>query len=273
MEPTDAATDEPQLPEKDRNFVTALARGLELLRAFGTGEEYLGNAELSNRTHIPRPTVSRLTYTLTQLGYLQHNRHLEKYRLGPGVLALGYRFLANMGIREIARPHLQHFADATDCNVSLGGADRSDMVYLETCHGHGPLIIRLDVGSRLPIATSAIGRAWLCGLSDERRQQVMQELAAFHGSDWPRLHAGIEQSLRDYTEYGFCLSEQDWQRDISAVAMPLILEDGAEVMAINCGGSSLRLDHDRLVNNLGPRLKEVAAKIKQELAPKYRASR
>jgi len=57
------------------------------------------------------------------------------------------------------------------------------------------------------------------------------------------------------------------------VAMPLILEDGAEVMAINCGGSSLRLDHDRLVNNLGPRLKEVAAKIMQELAPKYRASR
>ena len=57
------------------------------------------------------------------------------------------------------------------------------------------------------------------------------------------------------------------------MAMPLILEDGAEVMAINCGGSSLRLDHDRLVNNLGPRLKEVAAKIMQELAPKYRASR
>ncbi len=151
MHPTDTDADDPQLPGKDRNFVTALARGLELLRAFGAGEEYLGNAELSNRTSIPRPTVSRLTYTLTQLGYLQHNTHLEKYRLGPGVLALGYRFLANMGIREIARPHLQKFADATDCNVSLGGADRSDMVYLETCHGHGPLIIRLDTAPACPL--------------------------------------------------------------------------------------------------------------------------
>ncbi|MEH6642425.1 MULTISPECIES: IclR family transcriptional regulator [Halomonadaceae] len=273
MHPTDTDADDLQLPGKDRNFVTALARGLELLRAFGAGEEYLGNAELSNRTSIPRPTVSRLTYTLTQLGYLQHNTHLEKYRLGPGVLALGYRFLANMGIREIARPHLQKFADATDCNVSLGGADRSDMVYLETCHGHGPLIIRLDTGSRLPIATSAIGRAWLCGLSDERRQQVLQELASEYGSDWPRYEAGIQQSFKDYAQYGFCLSEQDWQRDISAVAMPLILEDGAEVMAINCGGSSLRLDHDRLVNNLGPRLKEVANQIKQELAPRDRSAR
>lgn len=44
-------------------------------------------------------------------------------------------------------------------------------------------------------------------------------------------------------------------------------------MAINCGGSSLRLDHDRLVNNRGPRLKEVADNIKQELAPEYRVSR
>ncbi|MGP8291971.1 IclR family transcriptional regulator [Vreelandella zhanjiangensis] len=273
MTAIDNTADDPQLPEKDRNFVTALARGLELMRAFGNGEEYLGNAELSNRTGIPRPTVSRLTYTLTQLGYLQHNTHLEKYRLGPGVLALGYRFLANMGIREVARPHLQKFADATDCNVSLGGADRSDMVYLETCHGSGPLIIRLDVGSRLPIATSAIGRAWLCGLPETRRQQILKELAAFHGKEWPALEASIKQSMEDYAYYGFCLSEQDWQRDISAVAMPLILEDGAEVLAINCGGSSLRLDHDRLVNNLGPRLKEVAAQIKQELAPKHKLMR
>lgn len=266
MESNDIA-DEASLPRKDRNFVTALARGLELLRAFGSGEEYLGNAELSNRTGVPRPTVSRLTYTLTQLGYLQHNTHLEKYRLGPGILALGYRYLANMGIREIARPHLQKLADVTDCNVSLGSADRNDMVYLETCHGHGPLIIRLDVGSRLPIATSAIGRAWLCGLSDERRQHVLQELKTFYGADWHRYEDGIQASMRDFAEYGFCLSEQDWQQDISAVAMPLILEDGAEVMAINCGGASSRLDHDRLVNNLGPRLKEVARSIRSELEP------
>ena len=86
------------------------------------------------------------------------------------------------------------------------GLQQGDMVYLETCHGHGPLIIRLDVGSRLPIATSAIGRAWMCGLSDERRQQVMQELAAFHGSDWPRLNAGIEQRWLSSTDCHLC----DW---------------------------------------------------------------
>ncbi|AMD00197.1 IclR family transcriptional regulator [Halomonas chromatireducens] len=250
---------------KDRNFVTALARGLELLRAFGAGEEYLGNAELSSRTGIPRPTVSRLTYTLTQLGYLRHNARLEKYRLGPGILALGYRFLANQGIREIARPFMQHLAEATDCNVSLGAADKTSMMYIESCHGSGPLIMRLDVGSRLPMATTAIGRAWLCGLPAGRREAMLAELAELHGSDWPVLEADIKRSQEDYERYGFCLSEGDWQSQISAVATPLILEDGAEVMAINCGGASHRLSHQVLVENLGPRLKQVAQQILGEL--------
>ncbi|MDI5934441.1 IclR family transcriptional regulator [Halomonas kalidii] len=259
--------DDADSPGKDRNFVTALGRGLELLRAFGAGEEYLGNAELSRRTGIPRPTVSRLTYTLTLLGYLQHNPHLEKYRLGAGVLALGYRYLANMGIRDIARPHLQRLADATDCNVSLGTADRTSMMYLETCHGSGPLIMRLEVGSRLPMATSAIGRAWLCGISAERRQQVLGELRETHRDDWPRIEAGIDKSLAEYEHHGFCLSEGDWQKEVSAVALPLVLEGGAEVMAINCGGSRLRLTHEVLVENLGPRLIEVAERIRREFEP------
>lgn len=257
--------DDQDAVSKDRNFVTALARGLELLRAFGAGEEYLGNAELSSRTGIPRPTVSRLTYTLTQLGYLKHNTRLEKYRLGPGILALGYRFLANQGIREIARPFMQQLAEATDCNVSLGAADKISMMYIESCHGSGPLIMRLDVGSRLPVATTAIGRAWLCGLPAARRNAVLSELAEAHGSEWPALEVGIRRSQEEYERYGFCLSEGDWQSQISAVATPLILEDGAEVMAINCGGASHRLSHQVLVENLGPRLKSVAKQILGEL--------
>ncbi|MBB3192440.1 IclR family transcriptional regulator [Halomonas cerina] len=252
---------------KDRNFVTALSRGLELLRAFGAGSEYLGNAELSSRTGIPRPTVSRLTYTLKQLGYLEHNERLEKYRLGAGVLALGYRYLASMGIRDIARPHLQRLADATDCAVALGTADRLSMTYIEVCQARGPLVMRLETGSRIPMATTAIGRAWLCGIPEERRHHVMDDMRRQDPDNWPAIEQAIQKALDDYANYGFCLSEGDWERDISAVATPLVLEEGSEVMAINCGGSSLRLSHRILVENLGPRLKDVVEQIKRSLEP------
>jgi DNA-binding IclR family transcriptional regulator len=237
------------------------------LRAFGAGEEYLGNAELSSRTGIPRPTVSRLTYTLKQLGYLQHNEHLEKYRLGAGVLALGYRYLASIGIRDVARPHMQRLADATDCAIALGTEDRHSMTYVEVCQGSGPLVMRLETGSRLPLTTTAIGRAWLCGISNEHRNHLMESMRQANPDTWPAIEQSIHKSLDDYATYGFCLSEGDWEREISAVAMPLILEEGAEVMALNCGGSSLRLSHRVLVENLGPRLKDLGEQIKSSLEP------
>src|SRR6476469_4917181 len=89
---------------KDRQFVNALARGLEVLRCFRPGEQFLTNAELARRCGIPKPTISRLTYTLTKLGYLNYSEHLAKYQLGAGVLALGYRMLTNFDVRQMARP-------------------------------------------------------------------------------------------------------------------------------------------------------------------------
>src|SRR3954454_6251454 len=80
--------------EGDRQFATTLARGLEVLRCFTPLEPLLGNKEISVRTGLPKPTVSRLTYTLTKLGYLRHNMRLGKYQLGSAVLSIGYPLLA-----------------------------------------------------------------------------------------------------------------------------------------------------------------------------------
>ncbi|MCZ7655075.1 MAG: helix-turn-helix domain-containing protein [Rhodocyclaceae bacterium] len=72
---------------KDRQFVPALARGLDILRAFTPRHPVLGNNEIAQRAHLPKPTVTRLTYTLTQLGYLNYSPESGQYSLSVGVLA------------------------------------------------------------------------------------------------------------------------------------------------------------------------------------------
>ena len=89
MAPRHAAVAKAPAAGKDRRFVTALARGLDVLRAFRPGDAQLANREIAARTNLPRPTVSRLTHTLTQLGYLVHESETERYRLGSAVLSLG----------------------------------------------------------------------------------------------------------------------------------------------------------------------------------------
>lgn len=252
--------------QKDRNFVTALARGFELLRAFRPGDEYLGNGELSARTGIPRPTVSRLTHTLTRLGYLRYSEYLEKYQLGVGVLALGYRYLSSVGVRDVARPFMQSLADRTDCLVALGTADRGEMTYIEVCQGAGPLVLRLEVGSRIPLLNSAMGRAFLVGLREDRRQQYMEDLAALTGRDIAEIRAEVGAAQRYYREHGFCISQGEWDDEISGVAVPLVLESGAQVMAFNCGGASLRLDASTLENGLGPALARMTQRVQAVLS-------
>src|SRR4249919_3465991 len=75
--------------KKDRHFVTALARGLEVLACFRSGDVMLGNGELAERCRLPKSTVSRLSQTLERLGYLRYVDDVAKYRLGGATLALG----------------------------------------------------------------------------------------------------------------------------------------------------------------------------------------
>lgn len=251
--------------DDDRSFVTALARGLELLRAFGPNDDYLGNAELSRRTGIPRPTVSRLTYTLMRLGYLVYAEPLEKYRLGQGAMVLGHRYLATSGIREVAQPLMQSLAFATGCTVALATPDRHEMVYLEVCQPRGALVMRLTPGSRLPMATSAIGRAWLAGLGPVGRAAAMADLERHYQARWPGVRAKLDRALRDYARRGFCAAHAEWDRTVSGAAAPVVLERGTEVLAINIGGAAARLTPETLEGNLGPRIRQLAETLQGRL--------
>jgi len=252
---------------QDRQFVTALARGLEVLRVFKPGDVWLGNQDLAERTGLPKPTVSRLTYTLTQLGYLLYSEELGKYRLGAGVLALGYAMLAGMDIRERARPLMQRLADEVNAAVSLGTRDRLNMVYLETCRGPGALTLRLDVGSRIPIGTTAMGRALLAALPDSERDYLLSHLRKHHGRDFAPILKGVEAAVRDVKTRGFCFSVGDWQRDVHAVGAPLVAPDGSAVFALNCGGPSFLLTREKLETEIGPRLAELARHLCAMAAP------
>jgi DNA-binding IclR family transcriptional regulator len=250
---------------KDRQFVVALARGLEVLRAFSLGDGLLGNREIAARTRLPKPTVSRLTHTLTKLGYLTYSERLGKYELGTGVLALGYAALRNIGVGRVARPFMQALADYSGASVSLGSRDRLEMVYVEHCRSNATVSLRLETGSRIPLGATAMGRAFLVALPKHEREALMVRLRAAHADDWPRVAAGIAQAIEDYRTHGYTLSIGDWKQDVHAVAVPLVPPDGSRILAINCGGPSFLFDRDRLTTDLGPRLVKLIQNIEAAL--------
>lgn len=251
--------------EHDRKFVVALARGLDVLRAFTPSEGLLGNQEIVTRTGLPKATVSRLTYTLTKLGYLSHLDRLGKYQLAPAALSIGYSTLANMRIRQVARPHMQELANYADASVSLGSRDRLNLIYVEHCRSKAAVMLRLDMGSRVPIATTAMGRALLASLPERERDWLLGHIARREGPRWPRIRAGIERATRDVASRGFAISVGDWQPDVSAVGVPLIPNDGSGVFAFNCGGPGFQFGRERLEMDIGPRLVNMVRNVEAAL--------
>ncbi|CEI19545.1 hypothetical protein PAMH19_4968 [Pseudomonas aeruginosa] len=238
---------------KDRQFVTALARGLELLRCFTPRESLLGNQELAKKTGLPKPTVSRLTHTLTRLGYLRHLPHSGKYQLEVGVMSFGYAMLSNLSIRALARPLMEEMAGYAKAAVAMAARDRLSMVYLDVVHGEANLTMRRQVGSHLSLHRSAIGRACLAAMPEDEREFILGHIRKRHPEDWPEVRKGLERAFRDYADYGFCLSLGEWQRDVNAVGLALHHESHG-LLAFNCGGPSFHLKREKLEDDIGPRL-------------------
>ncbi|MFZ4533298.1 MAG: IclR family transcriptional regulator [Alsobacter sp.] len=238
----------------DRKFVVALARGLDVLRAFRPGDGVLGNLEIAARTGLPRPTVSRLTYTLTKLGYLTPVPRFGKYALAPAALALGYTALANQGIRPVAQPHMQGLADYAGGAVAVGSRDRLSMVYLAQARSDSALQVRLDLGARIPVAHTAMGRAWLAALPVSERATLLDAIAERAGAGWSQLRDSIDASLESFARHGFTVSAGEWQEDVHAVGVPLLRGDGSPPLAFNCGAPAFRFSRQHLMDEIGPRL-------------------
>jgi DNA-binding IclR family transcriptional regulator len=248
-----------------RKFVTALSRGLEVLRAFGAGDRQLGNQEIAARTGLPKPTVSRLTYTLTQLGYLRQLEEGGKYALGSAVLGLGLAALGQMDVRRIARPLMQALAEHTHGSVNLGIRDHLGMIYIDTYRQAASYTVQLDVGSRVPLATSSMGRAWLAAAPERERKAVLDALRAAEPARFAELRRGIEQALRDYEARGFCMSLGEWRREVNAIAAPLVSPGGGEILVFSCSGAPFQFAREKLEAEIGPRLIALVGNVRSAL--------
>nr|WP_316227472.1 IclR family transcriptional regulator [Bradyrhizobium sp. SZCCHNR1047] len=247
----------------DAAFATTLAKGLLVLEAFGAGSSVLGNTDIAARTGIPRPTVARLTHTLTELGYLSFDRGLAKYRLGVRALRMAHPLLADMPFRQAARPLMQDLAASVRGTVSIGLLDGSAVVYVETARSgdvgsHVP-----DIGMPITVVATAMGRAAAAILPPTEAARFDAQLAADDAEQWSRFGENYLAGIAQCADRGFCTCLGEYMPAIHAVAAPLhYAANSGRAFAINCGIPAFRLQPGQLEAEIGPRIAALAASIR-----------
>jgi DNA-binding IclR family transcriptional regulator len=245
--------------------VSALDRGLALMQCFSDTRRSLGPSELARLTGIPRPSVIRLAATLVGHRWLQPEPGGDGYMLGAGVVSLAHAFLSGLDVRAIARPAMQALADRFGGSTYLAVRDGLELVLVEACRARAAMITsRLDVGTRVPLANSALGRAYLGALAPDDRVSLIEALRLARGSDWPALEAGLQPALAEHARHGWCLSMGAFHREINSVSVALTGPRG-EVMALNCGGPAFAFTEERLRRDIAPALLDLAQAVAQDI--------
>jgi len=248
-------------PLDERKFVVALARGLDLLRAFRPGETMLGNRDFVERTGLPKATVNRLAYTLTVLGYLRLDETHGKYALDAGVLSLGFALLSSTDTLELARPHMRAFAREVGAAVSLGCRDGLEMIYLETIRSETALTLGLASGSKLSMLTSSMGRAYLAVQPFDARIALIAELRNAAGKAGAMRVAEAEKEIAAFAAERCCYSFRAWHDDVNAVAVPFREPREGRWLVLSCSGPASSMGEEVFRETVAPRLKALARRL------------
>ncbi len=252
------------MPESSKkDFVEALARGLEVIRSFDRLHMKQTISQISERTLLARPTVLRLLITLEELGYV---RELDnKYSLTPKVVDLGMAYISALGLYGAAKPHMETLSKQVDQTVSLAELDGSDIVYTGRVEVPKIVSVGVTVGARLPSASTALGRVLLADLSQAELEEVLNTptLSMFY----PRTNFTVDQlcpRLEKVRNNGWAESDEDLQYGVHAIAAPIRGEHGAVVAAVGIGVHTSEVSKDVIRDNYLPLLLEAAHGIEED---------
>lgn len=241
----------------------SLERGIEILRAFRPGADVLGNSELAERTGLARSTVSRLTQSLVDTGFLQYDATLRAYRLGAPVLSLAHAMHAGSVVLQVAAPMMRELAQAEHINIGLAMADRDEMVYLESIRYSRKVSLRTVVtGQRVPMALTSLGRAWLAVAPANERKALMDIFARRFPSGWPALEREIIDAIAQVAQHGWCAAS--WQPEVVAMSTPLRLAHHP-IHVLNVSVST-KVSASEAIAELAPQLMQLAGKIREKFA-------
>jgi IclR family pca regulon transcriptional regulator len=255
----------------DPGMSQSLERGLAVLALFKSGKPLMGVSEIGRALDLSRSTAHRYVATLASLGYLQQDRESKRYRLGPRVLDLGFSAINSMDVREISAPHLQQLSDETGHTVNLSILDGGDIVYIERCRASRPgqreIDLNLHIGARLPAYCTAMGKAMLAFLPEDRLAAILEEVELTErGPNTITDEAAFRAELAGIRKSGIAVNDEELAYGLRSIAAPISARSGEVVAALNLAvHRSMGLSTD-LIERFSPAVVKTAADISAEIA-------
>ena len=247
--------------DNDRQFVTALGRGLSLLAAFEHHEQ-LSHQQLCQMTTLPKATITRLIHTLMTLGFLRMTEH-GQYQLGSNAVRLSATAWNRHDMVAAAEPLLRQFASSNEVSVNLATEVEGEMRYHACCRSPARLSVNLQVGSAVPVARTAIGRAFYAASSTARQAVIRSNLKEHLSTeDYNHAQSALCNAAEHYKAHGYTVSDGEFSTDILAVAVGVFdVATGQYAYSLNASVPSANWQSNDYAVMIVPKLQALAERI------------
>ncbi|HEY7924571.1 MAG TPA: IclR family transcriptional regulator C-terminal domain-containing protein [Vicinamibacteria bacterium] len=249
----------------DPDYMLSLARGLQVIRAFGRERPVLTIAEVARLTSMSRAAARRCLHTLGVLGYVAGDG--GRYALAPRVLALGHAYLGSAPVAQAAQPVLERVAERLHESCSLAVLDADEIVYVARAATRRIMAVGLAVGSRLPAYCTSMGRVLLAFASDAERSAYLRRVKPVRHT--PHTTVGrraLAAELSRVRSAGYAIVDQELELGLRSMAVPVRRPDQAVVAAMNVGVHAARVESETLRREYLPVLLEAAEEVGLALA-------
>jgi IclR family pca regulon transcriptional regulator len=256
------------------DFIEAIARGLDVIRAFGPGQPVMSLAAVAAASDLPRPTARRILLTLEQLGYVrqvaggpQLGQGPGGYELTPRVLDLGMSYVLSRGLWEVARPHMEALVARTRNSSSIAQLDGSDIVYVARVAVPKIVTLAVTIGTRFPAMQTSLGKVLLAAVPLADAERILAEPTRSGISPRWQPDAGERAAaLREVRARGWALTDEQLAPGIRSVAVPLRDGEGRVIAALNVNSHAAETPLEVLTGEYLPLLLKAAGAISADWA-------
>ncbi|CAM5293972.1 glycerol operon regulatory protein [Streptomyces tanashiensis] len=247
-------------------MVQSVQRAARILRELSTRGPRLGVTELAERIGVSKPTVHALLQTLESEGLVRQEKGTSKYLLGMALLSMGNAYLETQELRSHSVAWANTLAERTGEAVWVAVLDDAGHI-LVVHHAFRPQsgVQIPDLGASVPWNTSALGKALVSFLPQQRQKALLEGgLARLTGNSVvdPALLAGQLEGAR---QTGYALEDQESTLGEASIASPVFDRSGDAAGAIGIIGPVERLLSEPDRQRHAVAVRDVATLLSREL--------
>ncbi|MFZ1872604.1 IclR family transcriptional regulator domain-containing protein [Serratia sp. D1N4] len=245
----------------DPNFMTSLARGLEVIQAFTPQRRLMSISQISQKTGIPRAAVRRCLYTLNKLGFV-YAQDGKNFELRPRILTLGHPYLASTPLAKATQPVLKHISQMLNESCSIATLDGDDILYIARASSSRIMSIDLDIGSRLPAFATSMGRVLIAHLPPEALNNYLKRVSLVRYTQYTVASiSSLKEELKKVRAQGYAINDQELEIGLRSIAVPILAADGSVGAALNVGVQAGLVPVSELTERILPALRDGAQEL------------